>query len=99
MRREAGYIRLDHKRYRDIMKQLNEKPIMNFLQTCRANWKSHFLREHHPRIPLQKLRYQPKKKFYRETLQAVEWEGNVPPGLIVEREMVPKLTQRMNLSY
>jgi hypothetical protein len=43
MRQIAGYTNMDYKINTDVMKELNTEPIMNFIQTYRANWKCQFL--------------------------------------------------------
>jgi hypothetical protein len=37
MTRTAGYVGVGRKRHTDTMKELNTEPIMNFIQTYRAN--------------------------------------------------------------
>jgi hypothetical protein len=71
MRQTAGYTCMGHTRNTDIMKELYMEPIMNFLQTYKANWKCHVLSMAHSRIPFQMLYYQLKGK--RSTGRPLKW--------------------------
>lgn len=51
---------MDYKEY--IMKEPNTEPIMNFMHTYKANWKSHVLTMPSPGIPFQMLRHQLNEK-------------------------------------
>jgi hypothetical protein len=41
MGRKAGYSRINCKRIADTLKDLNTEPVINFIHSCRANWKRH----------------------------------------------------------
>jgi hypothetical protein len=63
---------MDHKINTDMRKEINTELIMNFTQTYRVSWKRHVLRIPRSRIPFPMLRYLPKEKTYRKTLQTGE---------------------------
>jgi hypothetical protein len=62
MRRTAGYRLSDHKRNKDIIKELHTPQIPEFIEKYRRNWKEHVGRMSADCIPRKFLKYQPKGK-------------------------------------
>jgi hypothetical protein len=51
LRRTAGYTRWDHKRIEDILTELQNSQVTEFIYQYRTNWKEHVDRMSSDRIP------------------------------------------------
>jgi hypothetical protein len=62
-RETAGLTLWDHKRKKEVFKNLKVEPISKFIQNYRANWKEHIEGMDSSRIPNNLLNYRPHGKI------------------------------------
>ncbi|KAJ4436771.1 hypothetical protein ANN_16903 [Periplaneta americana] len=81
MRRTAGYMRMDHIRNFDIMKELQIELITEYLQKYRQNWRSHVIRMPRSRIPCKRSLGRPFKRWQETDTSLPPPYSSFPPDL------------------